>query len=53
MPPKPSTIYCVKCKAKTANSGTPKNKTTKNGRSMVQCKCAKCGTVKSQFVKSK
>ena len=53
MPSKSSNIYCVKCRAKTANSGVAKHKTTKNGRDMVQCKCAKCGTVKSQFVKSK
>ena len=44
--------YCVKCRAKTADTGNPIMKVTKNNRMMKQVKCAKCGTTKSQFVKS-
>lgn len=44
-------IYCVKCKKKTGNKGEVATITTKNGRKMLQTKCAICGTKKCQFVK--
>ena len=42
--------YCVKCRknAKNLNSKIFK---TKNGRLIMQSKCADCGTKKSRFVK--
>ena len=51
MPPKSANLYCVCCHAKTPNAGVLKRKVTKNGRNMVQTRCAKCNTVKSQFTK--
>ena len=43
-------IYCVKCRSKTP-SVSPHAVKSKNGRSMVKAKCAKCGTTKCMFVK--
>lgn len=59
MPPKKSVksssslppIYCVKCRKKTGNVN-PHMAETKNGRKMVKCECADCGTRKCLFVKS-
>lgn len=44
--------YCVKCKAK-REMVDPKEKTTKNGRSMLCGTCAKCGGKMCLFVKGK
>lgn len=38
-------IYCMKCKAKTANVD-PAPTQLKNGRMAITCKCGKCGTKK-------
>ena len=43
-------IYCVKCRKKTKNLN-PKILETKNGRIIMQSKCAACGIKKSRFVK--
>ena len=43
-------MYCVRCKKKTENSN-PKIFKTKNGRMIMQSKCADCRTKKSRFVK--
>lgn len=42
-------IYCVKCKKKTKD-GKISYKYAKNGRKMMNAKCAICGTQKNQFV---
>lgn len=45
--------YCVKQKKQT--ECTPGSETyvkTKNGRTMMKCKCAECGITNSRFVKS-
>ena len=42
--------YCVKCRKNTENLDT-KIFQTKNGRSIMQSKCADCRTKKSRFVK--
>lgn len=44
-------MYCVKCKKKTSNAGTPAKVKTKNNRVMMKTKCGVCGTVKCQFIK--
>lgn len=44
-------MYCVKCKAKTKDSGSPQTHTAKNGRKYKQVPCSVCGTKKTQFVK--
>lgn len=40
---KPSTAYCVKCRAKTEIKD-PQSTTLKNGRPATKGKCSKCGT---------
>ena len=53
MPKKTSsceTAYCVKCK-KTGSMKGCHNKTSKNGRNMLQGECTKCGTKMNKFVK--
>ena len=42
--------YCVKCRKKPENLDS-KIFETKNGRIMMQSKCAACGIKKSRFVK--
>ena len=42
--------YCVKCREKTENLNSKIFK-TKNGRLLMQPKCAECGIKKSRFVK--
>ena len=42
--------YCVKCRKNTENLDS-KIFRTKYGRSIMQSKCADCGTKKSRFVK--
>ena len=42
--------YCVKCRKNTENLDS-KIFQTKYGRSIMQSKCADCGTKKSRFVK--
>ena len=42
--------YCVRCKKKTENLNSKIFK-TKNGRLIMQSKCAGCGIKKSRFVK--
>ena len=42
--------YCVKCRKNTENSNSKIFK-TKNGRLIMQSKCADCGINKSRFVK--
>ena len=42
--------YCVKCRKKTENLNSKISK-TKNGRLIMQSKCADCGIKKSRFVK--
>ena len=42
--------YCVKCKKYTENLNSKIFK-TKNGRLIMQSKCADCGIKKSRFVK--
>ena len=42
--------YCVKCRRKTENIDSKIFK-TKNGRIIMQSKCAACGIKKSRFVK--
>lgn len=45
--------YCVKQKKQTeCIQGSEKYVKTKNGRTMMKCKCAECGITKSRFVKS-
>ena len=44
--------YCIKCKKPTPSINT-QIVITKNGRTMRKATCAACGTVKTQFVKSK
>jgi hypothetical protein len=41
--------YCLKCK-KQQDVKDPKDKKTKNGRSMVSGTCSKCGTKVNKFV---
>ena len=42
--------YCVKCRKNTENLNSKIFK-TKNGRLIMQLKCAECGIKKSRFVK--
>ena len=42
--------YCLACKHYTKNTN-PKIVKSKNGRSMIQATCAKCGSKKSRFIK--
>ena len=42
--------YCVKCRKNTKNLNSKIFK-TKNGRLIMQSKCAECGFKKSRFVK--
>ena len=42
--------YCVKCRKNTENLNSKIFK-TKNGRLIMQSKCAECGFKKSRFVK--
>ena len=42
--------YCLRCKKKTENLNSKIFK-TKNGRLIMQSKCAGCGIKKSRFVK--
>ena len=42
--------YCVKCRKNTKNLNSKIFK-TKNGRLIIQSKCAECGIKKSRFVK--
>ena len=42
--------YCIKCRKKTENLNLKIFK-TKNGRLIMQSKCAKCGFKKLRFVK--
>ena len=42
--------YCVKCRENTENLNSKIFK-TKNGRLIMQSKCAECGFKKSRFVK--
>ena len=44
--------YCVKCRKNTENLNSKIFK-TKNGRLIMQSKCADCRTKKSRFVKQK
>ena len=44
--------YCVKCKIITPNANA-KIIQTKNNKTRISSKCAKCGINKSQFTKSK
>ena len=45
--------YCVKQKKQTeCLPGSEQYKKSKNGRLMMQCKCAECGITKTKFVKS-
>ena len=45
--------YCVKQKKQTeCVSGSEQYVKTKNGRTMMKCKCAECGIIKTKFVKS-
>ena len=44
-------MYCVKCRAKT-ETVDPVMVTTKNNCRMMRGKCKRCGSVKTQFVKS-
>ena len=43
--------YCLKCRKDTENIN-PKISKTSNGRTMVLCKCAICGSIKSRFIKN-
>ena len=43
-------IYCVKCRENTENLNS-KIFETKNGKIIMQSKCAACGIKKSKFVK--
>ena len=43
-------IYCVKCRENTENLNS-KIFDTKNGKIIMQSKCAACGIKKSKFVK--
>ena len=43
-------IYCVKCRKNTKNLNS-KNFKIKNGRLIMQSKCANCGSKKQRFVK--
>lgn len=47
----PGKIYCLKCRMKTDSVNAKKVKTSR-GRQRISCKCKKCGTKKSLFVKS-
>ena len=42
--------YCLACRNYTKNIN-PKIVKSKNGRSMIQTTCAKCGSKKSRFIK--
>ena len=42
--------YCIRCRKKTGNLNSKIFK-TKNGRLIMQSKCADCGIKKSSFVK--
>ena len=44
-------MYCVRCKKKTETTNE-QLATTSNNRQMKRGKCAICGTIKTQFVKS-
>ena len=45
--------YCVKQRRQTeCVPGSESISTTKNGRTMMRCKCAECGITKTKFVKS-
>ena len=45
-------LYCVKQKKQTeCVSGSEKYVKAKNGRIMLECKCSKCGIIKTKFVK--
>ena len=46
---KPSSLWCVKCKAKEAVKGLKKIKMA-NGRMRWSGKCANCGSKVSQFI---
>ena len=43
--------YCVKCRKKTTENLNWKTFKTKNGRLIMQSKCAECGIKKSRFMK--
>ena len=44
--------YCVKQRKQTeCVPGSETYVSTKNGRSMMKCKCAECGITKTKFVK--
>ena len=43
--------YCVKCRKKTTENLNWKTFKTKNGRLIMQQKCAECGIRKLRFVK--
>jgi hypothetical protein len=45
-------LYCVKCKTKTPDAGKPHIVAGVGGRRRLICRCARCGTQKSQFIKS-
>ena len=46
--------YCVKQRKQTeCVLGSETYVRTKNGRSMMKCKCAECGITKTKFVKGK
>ena len=42
--------YCLACRNYTKNTNS-KIAQSKNGRSMIQTTCAKCGSKKSRFIK--
>lgn len=42
-------IYCLRCKKKTNNSGTPGATKSKNGRVIIHTKCSVCGANKSKI----
>ena len=45
--------YCVKQRRQTeCVPGSESLSTTKNGRTLMRCKCAECGITKTKFVKS-
>ena len=43
--------YCLKCRKDTANINS-RVSNTRNGRTMILSKCAKCGSKKSRFIKN-
>ena len=43
--------YCLKCKKVTENIN-PRVSNTSNGKTMLLSKCAKCGSMKSSFIKN-